>query len=104
MSVDFLILRAGKNFRAGSAVSAELERELWLSLSSFLNAQKCVKSPIVVPDLEDMEGFELRSKSLSEKGLQLVKAGLDKWLKGIDRGKPPSDISILEKALAKIAD
>jgi hypothetical protein len=39
---------------------------------------------------------------LTDEGYALMAAAYDKWLRGIDRGKAISDVSLLEKTLKKI--
>lgn len=43
-----------------------------------------------------------KSSDLTPDGLSLMKACYDKWLRRIDRGMPPDDVTILEKGLQKI--
>jgi hypothetical protein len=38
---------------------------------------------------------------VTAEGLQFMKQGYQKWLKAIDRGKPPDDDAILKRELAK---
>ena len=51
---------------------------------------------------EDIDlDFAIKSSDLTEKGLEVMKAAYDKWLRKVDKGLDPSDTSILEKALHK---
>jgi hypothetical protein len=97
---DFLILRAGAVFRNGSGISEDWEKELWLSLWEFLS-----KNQLLLDDRElpiDLEGFELRSSQLTNRGIEVMRCGLDKWMRRIGTGKPVSDVSIPKKCLDKV--
>lgn len=48
--------------------------------------------------------FALRSSDLSAEGLELFKKSYHKWLKSIDKGKPETDTSLLERELRKIRE
>lgn len=54
--------------------------------------------------VEDIgEEFEIRSSDLTEEGLNVIKLGMDKWLKRFnDRPMRESDMVVLEKALQKV--
>ena len=52
-------------------------------------------SGVVVP-----EDIAIRKSDLTEEGFEFYKRVEQKWLGAIDRGKSPSDTSILEKELA----
>jgi len=43
--------------------------------------------------------FELNSEDVTSEGLRVLRVGFYKWLRDIDRGKSPSDIAALTKAL-----
>jgi hypothetical protein len=46
--------------------------------------------------------FMLHSSHLTELGIQVIKAGYDRWLKAIDRGVKPENAKALEVALEKV--
>lgn len=97
---DFLILRAGSKFRLGSGIAEEREFEIWSNLLSFLRQNSLLAVSFEI-DAESMEGRELRSSHLTEKGVLVIRDGLDKWMRWLDKGKPAADVSILQKSLTK---
>lgn len=46
--------------------------------------------------------FSLTSDDLTAEGLAVMKAGYSRWLREVDKGMDPADVSILEAALARI--
>jgi hypothetical protein len=99
---DFLLLRAGEKFRRGSGISIEREFSMWTALLCFLQDNKLKLTTTVLTDQSELEGLELRSVDLTEAGVDVMRCGLDKWLKGLDRGKDPSDVAVFTKCLAKV--
>ena len=57
---------------------------------------------ILADDEEVTLDTELYKSDLTDLGFLVVKDGYNRWLKGLDRGKPIDDVSILEKTLKKI--
>jgi hypothetical protein len=99
---NYLIIRAGQNFRLGSGVSVEDEAAMFSALCDLLTRNGLTRTPLSPPHGGDWEGFELREMDLTEDGLAVIDCGLDRWLKALDRGKLPSDISIFDKCFAKL--
>jgi len=98
---NFLILRAGPNFRLGSGISVEEEVLIFDSLCGFLKGHGLLAPGINLPS-GHWDGFELRANHLTAEGLSVVKCGLDRWLTAQDKGRPASDVTILEKCLIKV--
>ncbi len=99
---DYLIFRGGADYREWGGVTKEKEIEIWRSLIEFLDTNQLMLKRVEIANLHDMEGVELRSGSLNELGNAVIKCGFDKWLRGIDKGKSPSNLSALEKCLEKL--
>lgn len=97
-----LIFRTGKVFREGSGASLEVEAALGCALCRFLNTHHLVHQPLTIREPGQWDGFELRLLDLTDRGLAVMRCGLDKWMKGLDRGKDPADTRVLENCLAKI--
>lgn len=71
------------------------------ALCDFLNANGLVHRPLALHEPGQWEDFELRMNDLTDVGFEVMRCGLDKWMRGLDRGKPASDTSVLEKCLKK---
>ncbi len=100
---DFLLLKGGPTFRLGSGLSEATEREMWDALFALLRANDLLAGGVALPSSSAAsEGFSLRTTHLNERGFAVMQCGLDKWLRAIDRGRPPSDTSVLQKCLAKV--
>lgn len=102
MNTDPLIFRTGPVFRSGSGYTLEQEAALGTSLCRFLNESGLVHIPLSLRDVGQWDDFELRLSHLTEQGFLVMRCGLDKWLKGLDRGKDVSDTSVMKKCLAKV--
>lgn len=98
---NYLIMRAGANFRLGSGITVEHEAGMMDALLRFLQDNALLVREIKAP-AGSWEDFELRIADFTSLGQEVIQTGFDRWLRGIDRGKPVNDVSILEKYL-KIA-
>ena len=58
----------------------------------------------VIASKEDLITDEtaIMVSDLTEEGMTMIKKCHDKWLRGIDRGKDPSNLKIWDKALAEL--
>jgi hypothetical protein len=72
------------------------------ALVQFLTSSGLVRPGVKLPAGDMPPDFELRSDHLTDEGIALIKAAYDKWVSAIDRGKPPTDVSILERALSRM--
>ena len=98
---NFLILRAGPHFRLGAGIGMKQEADMFSSLCGFLQAHDLLATSIELP-LGGWDGFELRAFDVSSNGLAVMKCGLDRWMRALDKGKPVGDVAILEKCLDKV--
>ena len=95
----FLVIRAGENFRRSSGISVEDEVRLFSTLHQFLSANGLLCAEFDVP--ADWSSYELRSSHLTEEGVAVIRCGLDKWLRAVDRGTSPEKASALKNCLIK---
>lgn len=95
-----LIVRAGPNFRAGSGASLELEAAMFSSLHAFLSDSGLLRPGFERPD--NWSDYELRTLDLTDEGMAVMRCGLHKWLRALDRGTAPAKVSALEKCLRSV--
>jgi len=99
---DYLILRAGPRFRIGSGISVELEAAMWRAFHDFLARSNLLSPTAPAFPSGSLDDFQIRSGHVTEKGIKVLRCGLDKWMRRIDNGKDPSDVSVLETCLLKV--
>jgi len=100
---DQLVLRGGEAARRGSGLSPEKEYEMWRNLLAFLaNNGLATTLPALSATPESIDFIELRYSNLTQTGQLVLRAGMDKWLKAMDRGQPASNLAALEKALKTV--
>lgn len=100
---DFLIDDAAVHFAASKRLDyRESVRQQFAVFIAFLQSNELTTRLILDNDAVPDESTKIMKSDLTEQGFQVVQASYDKWLRGIDKGKPLSDVSVLEKALAKI--
>lgn len=97
-----LIFRTGAAFRKGSGLTLEQENAMALALCRFLNANRLVRQPLLEHEPGQWDQFELRLHAFTDTGFAVMRCGLDKWMRGIDRGKQPEDMKPLEDCLKKL--
>jgi len=73
------------------------------SLAEFLKSNDLLSENACLPEITSpiSPTYCIRSSHLTHFGLAVMKAGYDKWLRAIDRGKSPEDIKLLVTALQK---
>ena len=99
---NWLVIRGGHQFRLGSGMSEERQREMLVTLCTFLNENNLVANTLPTGEGYNWDSFELRASQLNARGFLVVKAGLNSWLMGIDRGSSPQKITVLKRALDKV--
>ena len=99
----FLIIRTSTmlNLVGNDQAPDEIFLEQW-SLTDFLQRHNLVTRTLAKELSEIDETSAIFSDDLTPLGLDLMRAGLDKWRGKLDRGGDPKDVSILEKALKKL--
>lgn len=68
----------------------------------FLDENNLLISKEATVDKDNNDDLVLHTSNLTDKGNLLIKLYYDKWLKGFNRGKDPSDLKIFIKGLKKI--
>jgi hypothetical protein len=72
-------------------------------LHEFLRTNGLLVRPLATTrDEVDNDEFAIRSNDVTAEGMAVIREGYDRWCKALDRGTPPSKVTILEKALAKV--
>ncbi len=99
---DFLIDDAGGHFVASK--NREYRKRVVLRFRvfvDFLQDNGLTTREILAKDEPVTEELKIYRSDLTEEGFQVVKAGYDKWLRSLDKGKEITNVSPLEKALTK---
>jgi len=99
---NYLFFRGGADFRGGSGYSVETEAGMCHALCRFLTSNGLNSKELPVDDVESWEGFELRHADVNALGLAVMQIGFRRWLRGIDKGKDPSDVGSLKRALKEV--
>lgn len=77
-------------------------RERFRAVAHFLQTNNLTTGVILPMDAEVDDNFQLKSSSLTEEGLALMRNAYSKWQKAQNKGKAPSDVTILQKELEKL--
>ena len=87
---------------AGNEARHEFIVRHFQAVVGFLQDNALVRRPLV-QRLEDIDDdFSLESDDLTDQGLAVMKLAYDKWLKKVDRGMDPSNVTLLRNALLQI--
>jgi hypothetical protein len=73
-------------------------------VANFLQQNGLVRTPLLHSLDAVIDTFAIRKSDLTDEGFALMKKAYDKWVKALDRGSEPQDVSILEKMLLKMRD
>ncbi|MCC9609409.1 hypothetical protein LOC68_05355 [Blastopirellula sp. JC732] len=88
---------------ADPSPQGRMETERWfVAFVNFLQDNGLTARKLLKKGQTPDESFEIWESDLTEEGVAVVDKAFDRWLGALDRGKAPDDVSILEKALAKI--
>ncbi len=100
---DFVIDDASVHFAASkdSGYRARV-RERFCVFIDFLQSNNLTTRTILETGRTPDESIKIRVSDLTPEGFQVVRDSYDKWLRGIDQGKPIADISVLKKCLDRI--
>lgn len=100
---DFVIEDASVHFAASKNAEYRMRvTERLRTFVDFLQSNHLVTRMILDPSETPSDTLKIRRSDLSEAGFQVVQKSYDKWLRGIEKGKAISDISILEKSLDQV--
>jgi hypothetical protein len=85
----------------------ETREHMWIrffTITKFLQDNGLLVRKLLDSEDEITEDFAIRSDDLTDTGLTFMKAAYNKWLKDLDAGAEPTDVSLLEKHLRKIKE
>jgi len=102
---DFTISRVSWHTQQEGAIRNSLPEiaEIFWALVCFLQTNALTVRTLANSIDDISEEFEIRASDLTPDGLEVIKKGMDKWLKRFNaRPMKDSDIVVLEKALAKV--
>jgi hypothetical protein len=54
------------------------------------------------PEIDDT--FAISSSDVTEEGLAFIRAAYDRWLRKVDNGMDPRDVSVLDRALKRLRE
>ena len=74
------------------------------TVACFLESNGLLIRPLLAAQETPHADFSIRRSDLTEEGFQLMRAAYDKYLKQLGKGKPCTDVSVLQKALARIRE
>lgn len=102
-SEDFVIDDAATHFAASksSEYRSRVEQR-FRSFVQFLQRNGLTTREVLSDDEPVTEQLKIRKSDLTTDGFEVVKSSYDKWLRALDKGKDVSDVSLLEKTLAKV--
>jgi hypothetical protein len=85
----------------------ETREHIWtrfFTFTKFLQHNGLLVRKLLDSEEEITEDFAIHSDDLTQDGLVFVKAAYNKWLKKLDAGGDPTNVSLLEKHLRKITE
>lgn len=90
-------------FLAEPSTEGRRATELWfIAFVNFLQDNKLTVRKLLKKGQVPDESFEIWESDLTAEGVVVVDKAFERWLGALDRGTALDDVSILEKALAKI--
>jgi hypothetical protein len=96
---DFIITKVG--WFADRPTSHDMGLS-FRTLVEFLQENGLTRRTVLPDGTEVNHDSELRAVDLTDEGLSFVRSYYEKWRDGLDRGKPETDTSRLEKWLASM--
>lgn len=76
--------------------------KMHINFANFLQSNGLTTRLLFRDSAEVTDKFAIRKSDLTEEGFRLVKMAYDKWVRKLDKGGDPDDLSILERALKKL--
>ena len=71
-------------------------------LANFLQANGLTTRDLTCREEDIDDEYEISTEDLTEEGFAFMQAGYDKWLRKIDNGMPPDNVSVLTRALNRV--
>ena len=100
---DYTILKVGWfTQQQGRITSTESIYASHRALLTFLQAHGLTVRTVLGEDEPLTDNSCLMRSDLTEKGFLLYQKAEQKWLRGHDRGKSPTDMTVFERELAKL--
>jgi hypothetical protein len=86
----------------GNTETTEQIHRRFHTLASFLQDNGLTVRTLLAPNDVITDESAIRSSDLTDEGLFLLKKCYDRWLKKIDKGMPPDDVTLLQRELLKL--
>ena len=100
---DFLIDDASVHFAASKSPEYRAQvRARFSALVGFLRSNGLLTRELLMPSQAPDESLKIMKSDLTDEGFLLIQRAYPKLLRGIDQGKAPSDVSLLEMALRRM--
>jgi hypothetical protein len=104
MDNDFIIDKVSWYTQVVGRIKTDEEIHLrFRCMISFFQNNGLTSRVILKDDDLVTDETQIKVSDLTDKGFMLIKKAHDKYLKGINRGKVPTDVSVFEKELAKLS-
>ena len=105
MTNDFLIDGAAVHFAASKSLKYREKVKLrFRTFVDFLQGNGLTTHELLAKDSQVTADFKIFKSDLTDEGFELIMKAYDRWLGAQDRGKPVTDVKLLEKTLAKIRE
>lgn len=72
------------------------------AVARFLQSNNLAKTTLLPDGVPVNDAFEINTSSLTDEGRQFMKQAYSKWQKAQNKGKSPTDVTILQKELARL--
>jgi hypothetical protein len=102
MQKDFTLLQVGWFTRPSWAIPEAEVHAFYRALLHYLQDHQLTVRPVLERNEPLSDESKLMRSDITDKGFQLYQRAEQKWLKGIDKGKKPDDMSIFDRELAKL--
>jgi len=100
---DFAIARVkwAADLKGSTQTLPEIAHEFWV-LVEFLQREGLMTRRVASSEMEISEDFAIMRSDLTALGYELIKMSYEKWLNGLDRGKPPEDLRVFQRDLTRV--
>jgi len=100
---DYIIDQIGWHTKVvGNTESVDRIHKRFKNISVFLESEGLTTRKLIELDTPLKDDFCIKVSDLTDEGFLLMQKSYDKWLRFLDKGKSPDNLSILEKTLTKI--
>lgn len=105
MTSDFIVSNAAGHFAASKSLKYREQLKLrYRTFVDFLQGNGLTTHELLAKDSQVTADFKIFKSDLTDEGYELMRLAYDRWLGAQDRGKPVTDVTLLEKTLAKIRE